>query len=153
MTDPDRLTAEVLVAAEVPADQEQAVIDAFGALGVAVRSRVVPVHRGAADTQWLLLAMLPLQAFLSTLGASSANGATQALKRMVGRIHGSKPEAAPAPRPLILQDAATRLQIVLEAGLPAEAYDSLVSLDLSKFRHGPLHYDQHRGAWRSELDE
>ena len=47
----------------------------------------------------------------------------------------------------------TRLQIVLEAGLPTEAYDSLVSLDLSKFRHGPLHYDQHRGAWRSELDE
>jgi hypothetical protein len=39
------------------------------------------------------------------------------------------------------------------AGLPTEAYDSLVSLDLSKFRHGPLHYDQHRGAWRSELDE
>ena len=54
---------------------------------------------------------------------------------------------------LILQDAVTRLQIVLEAGLPTEAYDSLVSLDLSKFRHGPLHYDQHRGAWRSELDE
>ena len=153
MTDPDRLTAEILVAAEVPAEQEQAVIKEFGALGVAVHGRVVPAHRGSVDVQWLLLATLPLQAFLSTLGASSANGATQALKRLVGRLHGSQPEGAPAPRPLILQDAASRLQIVLEAGLPTEAYDSLVSLDLSKFRHGPLHYDQHRGAWRSELDE
>jgi hypothetical protein len=153
MTDPDRLAAEILVAAEVPAEQEHAVTEAFGALGVAVRSRVVPVHRGSVDAGWLLLATLPLQAFLSTLGASLANGSTQALRRMVGRIHGSQPEAAPAPRPLILQDAATRLQIVLEAGLPTEAYDALVSLDLSKFRHGPLHYDQHRGAWRSELDE
>jgi len=153
MTDQDRLIAEVLLAADVPAEQEQAAIEAFDALGVAVRGRVVPVRRGSADVQWLLLASLPLQAFLSTLGASVADGATQALKRMVGRIHGSQPEAAPAPRPLILQDAATRLQIVLEAGLPTEAYDSLVSLDLSKFRHGPLHYDQHRGAWRSELDE
>jgi hypothetical protein len=153
MTDPDRLTADVLVAAEVPAEQEQAVIEAFGALGVAVRSRVVPAHRGSVDAGWLLLATLPLQAFLSTLGASLADGTTQALKRLVGRIHGSQPEAAPAPRPLILQDAVTRLQIVLEAGLPTEAYDALVSLDLSKFRHGPLHYDQRRGAWRSELDE
>jgi hypothetical protein len=70
------------------------------------------------DAGWLLLATLPLQAFLSTLGASLATGATQALKRMVGRIHGSQPEAAPAPRPLILQDAATRLMRArLRAGL------------------------------------
>jgi hypothetical protein len=153
MTDPGRLAAEILVAAEVPAEQEQAVTDDFGALGVSVHSRVVPARRGPADVQWLLLAMLPLQAFLSTLGASSASGATQILKRLAGRIHGSQPETASPSRPLVLQDKATRLQIVLEAGLPTEAYDALVSLDLSKFRHGPLHYDQHRGAWRSELDE
>jgi hypothetical protein len=58
MTDPDWLTADVLVAAEVPAEQEQAVIEAFGALGVAVRSRVVPAHRGSVDAGWLLLATL-----------------------------------------------------------------------------------------------
>jgi hypothetical protein len=28
-----------------------------------------------------------------------------------------------------------------------------VSLDLSKYRKGPLHYDQQRHKWRSELDE
>ena len=39
------------------------------------------------------------------------------------------------------------------AGLPADAYRALMSLDLSRFRTGPLHYDWHRGEWRSELDE
>jgi len=42
---------------------------------------------------------------------------------------------------------------VLEADLPPDAYAALLSLDLSNFYKGPLHYDRHRGAWRSELDE
>lgn len=52
-----------------------------------------------------------------------------------------------------MQDAATRLQVVLEADLPAEAYQALVTLDLSAFGQGPAHYDRHRGEWRSELNE
>jgi len=35
---------------------------------------------------------------------------------------------------LVLQDAATRLQVVLDADLPAEAYQALVALDLSAFQ-------------------
>jgi hypothetical protein len=54
---------------------------------------------------------------------------------------------------LVLQDTATRLQIVLEPDLAADAYEALLSLDLSKFQKGPLHYDRYRGRWRSELDE
>jgi hypothetical protein len=153
MASTDRLAAEVLIAAEVPPQQEQAIIEAFSALGVSARTRTVPARRGAGELQWLLLAMLPLQAFLSTLGSTFANEATQALKRMVARIHGAQHET-PSRRPvLVLQDAATRLQIVLEAGLPADAYDALLSLNLSNFHKGPLHYDRHRDAWRSELDE
>ncbi|MDQ3055753.1 MAG: hypothetical protein M3R66_18645, partial [Actinomycetota bacterium] len=44
-------------------------------------------------------------------------------------------------------------QVVLEADLPAEAYEALVALDLSAFRQGPVHYDRQRGRWRSEPDE
>jgi hypothetical protein len=54
---------------------------------------------------------------------------------------------------LVPQDAATRLRVVLEADLLAEAYQALVALDLSAFRQGPVHYDRQRGKWRSELDE
>jgi hypothetical protein len=54
---------------------------------------------------------------------------------------------------LVLQDAATQLRVVLEADLPAEAYQALVALDLSAFGQGPVHYDRHQRRWRSELDE
>jgi hypothetical protein len=101
----------------------------------------------------LLLAVLPLHAFLSTLGSTLADEASQSLKRLVRRVLGAGRETA-SPQPvLVLQDAASRLQVVLEADLPAGAYDALLSLDLTQFHKGPLHYDRHRGAWRSELDE
>jgi hypothetical protein len=155
MTRPNQVAAEVLLAAEIPPDQEQAIIDAFNALDVAARVRIIPTRRGATELQWLLLAMLPLQAFLSTLGSTFGDEASHALKRLVGRAHRSQPKTAARQSVpvLVLQDAVTRLQIVLEADLPADAYKALLSLDLSNFHQGPLHYDQYHGVWRSELDE
>ena len=64
----------------------------------------------------------------------------------------TKPTAS-SEQVLVLQDAVARLQVVLEADLPAEAYQALVALDLSAFQQGPVHYDRQRGRWRSELDE
>lgn len=52
-----------------------------------------------------------------------------------------------------LQDSATGIQAALEPDLPDEAYQQLVSFDLTAIRHAPLHYDRHRGRWRSEVDE
>ncbi|MGH3719908.1 MAG: CHAT domain-containing protein [Pseudonocardiaceae bacterium] len=54
---------------------------------------------------------------------------------------------------LILEDVETRVQVVLEADLPAAAYQALVALDLSTFQQGPVRYDRQRAEWRSELDE
>ncbi len=68
-------------------------------------------------------------------------------------MFGAKHKAASSEQVLVLQDAVTQLQIVLEADLPADAYQALVALDLSAFRQGPVHYDRQRGRWRSELDE
>ena len=153
MASSELLTAEVLVAPGVPPEQEQAIGEAFRTLGVAAHARTVPTRRGIGELQWLLLAVLPLQAFLSTLGSTLADEACQGLKRLVGRVLGAERETASPPPVLVLQDAATRLQVVLEPGLPVRAYEALLSLDLSEFRKGPLHYDQHRGAWRSERDE
>ncbi len=96
---------------------------------------------------------LPLHAFLSGLGSATAQDVAQGLKRLVGRVVGAKHKSASSPQVLVLQDAVTRLQIVLEADLPAEAYQALVALDLSAFRQGPVHYDRQGGRWRSELDE
>jgi len=147
------LAAEVLVTAEVPPEQEQAIVEAFGVFGVTARTRVIPTRRGVEELQWLVLVALPLHAFLGGIGSALAEGATQGLKRLVGRVLGAAHETV-SPQPvLVLQDADTRLQVVLEADLPTEAYKALLSLDLATFQTGPLHYDRHRGTWRSELDE
>lgn len=57
------------------------------------------------------------------------------------------------PRPVVLQDKATGVQVVLDHDLSAEGYEQLLDLDLSRFRFGPVHYDSCIRHWRSELDE
>jgi hypothetical protein len=152
MARPGPLAADVLVTAEVSPEQEHAIVEAFDALGVTTRARTVPTRRGAGELHWLVLAALPLHAFLSGLGSTLAQEASQGLKRLVSHGLGTQHEAASQPRVLVLQDAVTRLQVVLEADLPTDAYQALLSLDLSTFRKGPLHYDRQAGRWRSELE-
>ncbi len=156
MSDSDPLAAEVLLVAEVSTEEEQAIVEAFRALGVATRTRMVPTRRGLEQLQWLVLATLPLHALLSGLGSAAAQDVAQGLKHLVSRalsVLKAARKTATAPQVLVLQDAATQLQVVLEVDLPAEAYQALVELDFSAFRQGPVHYDRQRGTWRSELDE
>jgi hypothetical protein len=147
------LKADVLIAAGLSPAERQDIIDALASAGVAAHPRMIPAHRGAGELQWLVLASLPLQAFLSGLGSAMAENVSETLKRIVGRIRQTQHPAARSNQILVLQDTKTRLQVVLEADLPAEAYEALVSIDLSKYRKGPLHYDWQRHKWRSELDE
>ncbi|MGH3977318.1 MAG: hypothetical protein ACRDS9_28990 [Pseudonocardiaceae bacterium] len=149
MSDSDPLMAQVLVAAEVSAEDEGAIVEAFRALDVVAHTRTVPTRRGLDQLHWLVLATLPLHAFLSGLGSVAAKDVADAFKRLVS----AKPKTPSSAQVLVLQDAATRLQVVLEADLPAEAYQALVALDLSEFQQGPVHYDRQWGRWRSELDE
>lgn len=153
MNKPDSLAADVLVTAEIFTEYEQAIVEAFRALGVAAGPRMVPTRRGLEQLHWLVLATLPLHAFLSGLGSAAAQDVAKGLKRLVDRVICAKRKTASSEQVLVLQDAVTRLQIVLEADLPTEAYQALVTLDLSAFRQGPVHYDRQRGRWRSELDE
>jgi hypothetical protein len=150
---PDLPEADLLVTAEVSPEQERAVVDAFGELGVVARARVVPPRRSPSELQWLILAAVPLLAFLSSVASKLAEDAYQGLKRLVGRALGDQLGPATSDRVLVLQDTTTRLQVVLEADLPADAYRQLVKLDLSAIRQGPVHYDRQRGQWRSELDQ
>jgi hypothetical protein len=153
VAEPQPLTAEVLVADTVSADREQEIAEAFRSLAIAVRTRMVPTRRGLGDLPWLVLALVPLQAFLSGLGSSLAADAHRGLTRLVSQVLKAGSEAPEPDRVLVLQDSATRMQVVLEADLPAEAYQQLVALDFSEIRRGPIHYDRQRRAWRSELDE
>jgi hypothetical protein len=155
MSDAEGLSAEVFLDGRIPVDQERGLIDALAALGMRAQAKVVPARRGLGELHWLVLVSVPLQAFLSSVGSKLAEDAYQGLKRAVDRLLGHLQEqpAAEQPRPLVLQDRASGLQIVLEANLPDAAYQQLVGLDLAQFQLGPLHYDRQQRRWRSELDE
>ncbi|WJV45510.1 hypothetical protein [Streptomyces flavofungini] len=155
MPDALPLRAEVLLDQDAPEALAQDLVAALDDLGVrTARVRRAVAHRGVGDLAWLALASLPLQAFLSGLGAEAVRDAYASLKGLVRR--GADPGAAGAdgaPRPLVLQDDRSGLSVVLEPDLPAEAYEQLLGLDLTTFQVGPLHYDRQLGRWRSELDE
>jgi hypothetical protein len=127
---------------------EYDVAEAFATIDVAATTRLVPTQRSLNGVEWLVLAMLPLQAFLSGLGSKLAEDAYHGLKDVVGRIL-RRSNPGRRERALVLQDTATGLQVVLEPDLPIEGYRRLVTLDLSAFHGGPVRYDRSRNAWQS----
>jgi hypothetical protein len=153
MSGPSEWQTEVLLHRDVSPEQQGTITEAFEAVAGPVRVRRALAHRGPEELQWLVLASLPLQAFLSGLGGAATGDAYAALKNLVNRVLGRPQKRPDDGRVLVLRDSGSDLRIVLEAHLPAAAYQQLLGLDLSRFRHGPLHYDLARGRWRSELDE
>jgi hypothetical protein len=145
-------TADVLVDERLPPGTEDALVAALSALDLRVRVRAVPVQRDGGLT-FLVLVALPLQAFLSAAGAKAAEDAYRRLKEAIRRLTARDRTTPAAARPLVLQDPATGLRIVLDADLPEPALDQLRGLDLTAFRGGPLHYDRHQNRWRSVADE
>ncbi|WP_405662407.1 hypothetical protein [Streptomyces sp. RK9] len=155
MPDALPLRAELLLDQEAPEALGQDLAATLDGLGVrTARVRRAVDHRGVGDLPWLALVSLPLQAFLGGLGAEAVRDAYASFKDVVRRAAGRGAAGdGGAPRPLVLQDDRSGLSVVLEPDLPAEAYEQLLGLDLTKFRVGPLHYDRRLGRWRSELDE
>jgi hypothetical protein len=154
MAEAASLPADVFVDARLTPEWQDVIVDTLAALGASARVKAVPSRRGGSELQWMILATLPLQAFLAGLGTKIADDAYQALQDAVRRLLRRKPAGrATVIRPLILQDASTGLQIILEHDLPAEGYRQLMILNLSRYRRGPLHYDRTQRRWRSELDE
>lgn len=142
------IAADVLLTSGSSAADERDVVEAFSVIGVTVTTRVAPIRRKLDGVEWLVLAVLPLQAFLSGLGSKLAEDVHHGLKSVVDRIL-RRSEPGRRELTLVLQDTATGLKVVLESDLPTEAYRRLVELDLSAFHHGLVHYDRSRDAWQS----
>jgi hypothetical protein len=111
MADSEGLAAEVFLDGHIPVDQERVLVDALAALGVRAQAKVVSARRGLGELHWLILVSLPLQTFLSSVGSKLAEDGYQGLKRAVGRLlgRGQEQPAAEPPRPMVLQDTASRL--------------------------------------------
>lgn len=145
--------AELLVGTDVTAADEERLVQLLSGLGVRAEARRTLAYRGPAGLDWLVLVSLPLDGFLSGLGSEAVRGCYEEVKRLAKRLTGRTANPGSTPVPLILEDSATGLRIVLESDLPIEAYQELPRLNLADYHAGPLHYDRYRRAWRSELDE
>ena len=143
---------EVFVDERLPAGAEDALVEALSALALRVRTRALPVQRDAGLT-FIVLVALPLQAFLTALGTRAAEDTYQRLKDAIRRLTDREHAPQVPARPLVLQDPATGLRIVIDPDLPQGALDQLRTLNPEAFRHGPLHYDRQQKRWRSTADE
>jgi hypothetical protein len=66
------IAGEVMLRSGASAADERDVMEAFSAIGVAATIRFAPTRRRLDGVEWLVLAALPLQAFLSGLGSKLA---------------------------------------------------------------------------------
>lgn len=147
------ITADVLVAEQVSDVEAERIGAEFAAIGVQPELLAAAPKRSLSDIAWLVLAALPMQPFFDHLAEDIADDVHGRLKAFVKGVLGGR-SARVVPKPvLVLQDTRTGIQIVFEPDLPTESYRDLLSLDLATVGRGPLHYDMHRGRWRSELDE
>ena len=146
------LNADVVVYRPSSPDEVREVEDAFVSLGLTATARTA-TRRGLGEAGWMVLAALPLQAFLQSLVSEAASDTYRKLRDLVTRVFEPRAESKRGPAVLVLQDAASGVQIALDSDLPPEAYEELVALDLSAFECGPVHYDRVQKRWRSELDE
>ena len=147
--------ASVLFHSNLSDEAAAQLIEDFQSVGVTAELRQVSSRRALDEIAWLAVAVVPLKPFFDQLAATDfADDAYQRLKTVIARLFRLHPPPSTGPpRVFLLQDSNTGIQVVLEPDLPARAYQQLLSFDFAALRRGPLHYDQHRRRWRSELDE
>jgi hypothetical protein len=151
------VNADVFVDQSVPAEEADRIAAEFQGIGLVADVRVAAPRRSFEAVALVILVALPFQPFVSQLANDFADDAYVRLKAFVTKVlHRKQADADPGgntKQVLVLQDTATGVRVVLEPDLPAYSYRQLLSLDLTKITHGPVHYDVARGRWRSELDE
>lgn len=152
MTEPESLRADLIVSHQVARDEEELLTATLSALGATPSVRVLPPRRVAEPLTWLVLIALPLQGFLKTLADKAAEDGYRQLQKAFRSLRRPTAAAVPPP-PVVLQDPATGLRIILDHDLPDEGYQELLAVDLSQYHLGPLHYDRAQGRWRSAPDE
>ena len=69
--------------------------------------------------------------------------------KFIRRLLGIDPSEAPRSAAITLSDRGRQFQVVLDPGLPDDAYEQLFHLDLSCTPSGVLTWDRRSGIWRN----
>lgn len=149
---PERIAARVFLPEQITDADADLLIAECASVGISAELQILAPRRSLSDAAWLLLVSLPLQHFFGRLAENAADDVHERLRSFANQVLRRTPKK-PARRVLVLEDARTGVQVVLEPDLPAESYRQLLSYDMTMVEQGALHYDRHCRRWRSELDE
>jgi hypothetical protein len=125
----------------------------FRAVGLDVTVHQDRPRRSLADVAWLALVMVPLKPFFEEIAKDVAADSYRKFRTLVAKVIHRDSRASSEPKILLLEDAQSCVQVVLESDLPEEAYQQLLVFDFTSVQLGPLHYDRYLRRWRSEVDE
>jgi hypothetical protein len=150
MDAPGSLTADVFVAAAGGQELAREAADAFRSAGVDPTTSLAPTRRGLDTLQWAVLAVLPLNAFLGSLGSKLGTDAYEALRGLVRRILRRSDDKASIAAPLVLLDSESGIRVVLEPDLPLDSFRQLFALDLASIDGRVLRYAPSKGTWNAD---
>jgi hypothetical protein len=123
----------------------------FRSLGLDPQIDPAPQLR-TSDLSWLVLASLPLSAFLTALGTRLAEDGYAGLHDLVIRIgrHRRRPDRR--SQVVLLEDEDTGTFVELDDAVPEDGYRKLLELDLSENVGMTLHYESVTGRWTAVLE-
>lgn len=148
-----KVSAELLVVGDLSAEHAIELEKGFAAVVESLDIRQLPRRRTLGDIAWIALLAVPLKPFIEQFATDAATDSYKKLKALLGKVWHVGQNPVDARRSIVLQDNSTGVQIVLEPDLPDAAYEELLNFDLAAVKRGPVHFDRHRGEWRSVLDE
>jgi hypothetical protein len=126
--------------------------EGFRALGLEPTLAPTPRIRGGELT-WLVLASLPLSAFLSTFGTKLAEDGYAGLHHLVARIARHGRGSHPHAHALVLEDEISGTLVQLDDDLRDDGYRALVELDLSEHVGVILRYEAASRRWIAVLEQ
>jgi hypothetical protein len=142
------MNADVTIDRGASQEELEGVAEAFREVGVEASVRAGYVQMSELPP-WMVMAFLPLTAFLTALGAELGKDAYKRLGNLIKRLREARARSKQPPGNIILEDSETKIQIVLSLDLSDEALEALFRLDTKSLPSGPVSFDTERGKWVS----
>jgi hypothetical protein len=145
---------EVLIEAEAPPGQEQAVDETFGRAGFEVHSRAAMIRRSADALPWIVHVTLavPFVAFFAKFGSEAGKDAYAAVKAWAKAMFEARKESGLGRGAISVVDL-NGTELVLASDWPDKALDALAEIDWDQVEGGYLLWNEADGEWIDQLPQ
>ena len=139
---------EVILDDSASAADVAAVKEAFNDAGLMATVRPSFKRKGSGDFPWIVMASVPLTAFLTAFAAAAGKEAYKGLKKLVRSIWSTRTRTSGLSGSFIIVDRKSGVWVHLKPNIPDDAYSALAELDLESLRRsGVLVYDEDKKQW------